>query len=369
MNVPFNDLSGLHLSIINELMDSFKSIIENSAFVGGKQVEEFEANFASKLGVKHCIGVGSGTAALFVTFKMLGISSGDEVILPANTFFACAEAISLCGAVPVFVDNDEYYNIDVNRISNKITANTKAILAVHLYGQASNIVEIQRICNDNNLILVEDCSQSHFASYRDKKLGTFGQVAVFSFYPGKNIGALGDAGCIVTDNDDLALNLRLFRNHGEYRKSKHQIIGFNSRLDGVQAAVLNIKLKYIDVWNEKRRIAAGYYFELLKNCSSIELPKVMQFSTHTFHLFVIKADKRYELQEYLSKNNISTGIHYPIALPFLPVFSNLNILPEEFPMSLKNQDLLLSLPIYPNINFEQVKLVSDKIIEFYSQHN
>ena len=366
MLVPFNDLYALHSDIMSELNDAFVSVVANSAFVGGRFVDEFESNFAEKIQRKHCIGVGSGTAALFATFKMLGIADNDEVILPANTFFACAEAISLCGAKPVFVDNDEYYNIDVRKITSKITSNTKAVLAVHLYGQSCDISVIQKICTINNLALIEDCSQAHFAKFNDKTIGTFGKLAIFSFYPGKNMGALGDAGCIVTDDDDLAYKLRLFRNHGEYQKSKHQIIGFNTRLDGIQASMLNIKLKYIDGWNEKRRIAADHYSSLLKNCTFVELPKVMEYNKHTYHLFVIKAQKRNDLIAYLSKNNIGTGIHYPIALPSLSVYKNEGFTEDEFPNAISNQELILSLPIYPSISYQQIKFVCDKIIEFYS---
>ncbi|MDD4216601.1 MAG: DegT/DnrJ/EryC1/StrS family aminotransferase [Bacteroidales bacterium] len=367
MKVPFNDLSKLHSELKNEFQHTFESIIENSAFVGGKHVGEFESCFAKKLGVKHCIGVSSGTAALFASFKMLGFTFNDEIILPANTFFACAEAISLCGATPIFVDNDEYFNINVNKIEQKIITKTKAILAVHLYGQSANLSALQNLCTTYNLLLIEDCSQSHFSFYNKKILGTLGKAAIFSFYPGKNLGAFGDAGCVVTNDDELAHKLRLFRNHGEYQKSKHQLIGFNCRLDGIQAAILKIKLQYIDIWNEKRRVAAEYYIELLKDCKSIILPKIMPQNTHTFHLFVIKALKRDKLKDFLAENEIGTGIHYPIALPFLSVYSHLGAKEKDYPEAFKNQKMILSLPIYPDISRQQIRYVVDKIIEFYAE--
>lgn len=367
MKVPFNDLSKLHSSFKNELVDSFANIVDSSAFIGGRHVEDFELNFANKLGVKHCIGVGSGTAALWSSFMMLGFGKGDEIILPANTFFACAEAVCLCGAKPIFVDNDMYFNIDADKIVEKITKKTKAILAVHLYGQACNLELIGDICKSYNLVMVEDCSQSHFAKFDGRMLGTFGKIAAFSFYPGKNLGAMGDAGCVVTNDDDLAHKIRLFRNHGEYQKSKHQIVGFNSRLDAIQAAILNIKLKYIEDWNAKRQQAAKMYYDLLKDCKEIALPLVLPTNLHAYHLFVIKAQKRDELQVFLSNNNIGTGIHYPISLPFVQALKYLNHSECDYPVSYKNQDLILSLPIFPDITSEQIEYVSSKIIEFYTE--
>lgn len=366
MIVPFNNLSELHSKIKTEVVESFSSVIDKSAFVLGSVTESFEIAFAKKLGVKNCIGVGSGTSALWISMKMSGIGFGDEVIVPANTFFACAEAVELCGAKPVFVDNDEYFNIDFTKIESCVNEKTKAIMAVHLYGQMCNVVEIKKLCNKHNLLFIEDCSQSHFAESNGGFAGTFGDCACFSFYPGKNLGAMGDAGCIVTNNDNLAEKCRLFRNHGEAGKSKHTIIGFNSRIDGFQAAVLEIKLAYIDDWNKKREMIAQKYISRLMDCSFIRLPLIQKGNTHVFHLFVIKAKNRDELREYLSKNGISTGIHYPTPLPMLPVykskyFNNRN----QFSEALANSPLLLSLPMFPDLSTDQIEYVTDRIKEFY----
>lgn len=366
MIVPFNNLSELHCKIKTEIVESISNVIDKSAFISGSETESFEIAFAKKLGVKHCIGVGSGTSALWISLKMSGIGIGDEVIVPANTFFACAEAVELCGAIPVFIDNDECFNIDITKIESSINENTKAIMAVHLYGQMCDVDEILKICNKYDLLLIEDCSQSHFAKSNGKFAGTFGDCACFSFYPGKNLGAMGDAGCIVTNNDSLAEKCRLFRNHGEEGKSKHTIIGFNSRMDGFQSAVLKIKLAYIHDWNKKREELAQEYISRLMDCSFIQLPLVQKGNTHAFHLFVIKAERRDNLKIFLQESGINTGIHYPTPLPFLPVYkSKYNDDRNLFPNASANENILLSLPIYPDLSTNQIDYVTDKIKEFY----
>ncbi len=368
MNIPFNNLKLIHSPIKDEILRNFSDIIDDSAFVGGKYVEEFEKAFAEKLGTKHCIGVSNGTTALWVAMKSCGIGIGDEVILPANTFFACAEAVEMCGAVPVFVDNDEYFNIDITKIENAISPRTKMIMAVHLYGQACEIERISEICKKHNLLLLEDCSQSHFSKYRGKYCGTYGDIATFSFYPGKNLGAFGDAGGIVTNDDILAERCKLFRNHGEAGKSNHVMVGFNCRINPFQAVALKVKLRFIDDWIAKRKMIADLYQKHLADCEKIHLPKTKENSVHTFHLFVILAEDRENLRNFLIEKGIATGIHYPVPLPFLPVYqecySNKEIL---FPNAKNFSSKILSLPIFPGMTEEQIKYVCENILSFYSK--
>lgn len=363
--VRFIDLYEQHKEIEGEIVDNFKQIIKENAFVYGKYLESFEQEFAKKLKVKHCIGVANGTDALTITLKCLGITNNDEVITAANSFIATAEAISHTGAKPVFVDHDEYFGIDSAKIEEKITPKTKAIIPVHLYGQACNIEEIKRICKKHNLLLIEDTAQAHFTSFKGKYAGTFGDAACFSFYPSKNLGALGDGGAIVTNDDSLAKKIRIYTNHGSPEKYVHVIEGVNSRLDAIQAAFLKIKLDHIEKWNSMRYEAGLLYNKYLANCNHIEVPKIREFSSHIFHLYVIKCKQRKELQEHLQKNAIQSGIHYPTALPFLDCYSSLAYSENDFPISFKTQSEILSLPMFPHITKEEIKYVCDKIIDFY----
>ncbi|HOE03967.1 MAG TPA: DegT/DnrJ/EryC1/StrS family aminotransferase [Bacteroidales bacterium] len=365
MNVPFNDLTGLHSGIRAEIDNAIAGVIESSGFVLSRQVSEFETAFAAKLGVKHCIGVGNGTDALVVCLKMAGVGAGNEVIIPANTFIAGSEAISLCGATPVFVDHNRFYTIDTEAIEARITSRTKAILPVHLYGQAADMENIVALGKKHNIPVIEDCAQSHFASCNGKYTGSFGFAGCYSFYPGKNLGALGDGGCIVTNDDNLALRIRMYCNHGSAGHLKHSIEGSNSRLDAIQAAVLNVKLRYIDAWNAERNRIARLYENLLESCREIELPITAPGNYHIFHLYVIAAKRRDELKDYLLKCGVQTGLHYEKALPFTPCYAGLKHQPDEFPVSFKNQSRLLSLPIYPNMSDEQAAYVAQCILDFY----
>jgi dTDP-4-amino-4,6-dideoxygalactose transaminase len=367
MKVPFLDIKSQDLPIKNEIFVNIEDVIDSNSFVYGKKLSEFETLFAEKIGVKHCIGVGNGTDALIIALKCLGIKSGDEVITASNTFIATAEAITNVGAKPIFVDNDAYFGIDVDKIEEKISKNTKAIIPVHLYGQSAEMDAIMAICKKYSLFMVEDCSQSHFSKYKGNFTGTFGNAATFSFYPGKNLGAYGDGGCIITNDDNLASLIRMYSNHGSPSKHNHLIEGVNSRLDSLQAAVLSVKLRHIDKWNDQRYRAALQYNKGLENCPFVKIPLLRNDSTHIFHLYVIQAENRDELQKYLSENEIQTGVHYMTALPFLPCYSYLNHSQDNFPVSYKNQDLLLSLPVFPDISNEQIAFVVEKIFEFYSK--
>jgi dTDP-4-amino-4,6-dideoxygalactose transaminase len=363
--IPFIDLSKQYEQIEVEINDAIFKVIQQNAFVQGGFVSEFESSFAKKLNIKNCIGVGNGTDALSISLKILGIKQGDEVITAANTFIATSEAISHCGATPIFVDHDDFYGINVEQIESKITSNTKAIIPVHLYGQAVEIDTIQKICKKHNLFLIEDCAQSHFSKFGDNYTGTFGDIATYSFYPGKNLGAYGDGGAIVTNDNDLANQIRMYCNHGSLQKNIHQIEGINSRLDGIQAAILSVKLKYINEWNKMRFDAAMKYNLLLSNCKEIVTPKLRTNTTSVFHLYVIQANRRDELQQFLQQKEIQTGMHYKTALPFAECYKKFNYAPTDFPISYANQSKILSLPMYAEITDEQIEKVCNSIIEFY----
>jgi len=367
MKVPFVDLQKQYLTLKVKINDAINQVMNNSQFINGSWVNNFEIAFSEKNNIKYCIGVGNGTDALIISLKQLGIGKGDEVILPANSFIATSESISITGAKPVFVDVDEYYNIDINKIPEKITKATKAIIAVHLYGQPAQIEKIAEISKTNNLFLIEDCAQAHFASYNNKYCGTFGDIATFSFYPSKNLGCYGDGGCIITNNEILAKKIRIYSNHGSTEKHNHIIEGINSRLDGIQAAILLQKLSYIDNWNIQRFEAAQYYSELLINNEFITIPKIIEGASHIFHLYVIKAYKRDELKKYLKNKEIETGLHYKYALPFLECYKSCNYSSIDFPVAYSNQNEILSLPIFPEIEKQQIEYVVESINEFYTQ--
>ncbi len=367
--VKFTDLSPYYKQVEDELLSVIKEVINETSFVYGKYVHEFETLFASKMNVNHCVGVGNGTDALVISLKCMGIGHGDEVITAANTFIATSEAISNVGAKPVFVDHDKYYGINPDLIKEKITNKTKAIIPVHLYGQSCDIEKIMNICKDHGLLLIEDTAQSHFVKYKNKFSGTFGDAACFSFYPSKNLGAIGDGGAIITNNDELAQKIRIYANHGSPEKYKHIIEGVNSRLDAIQAAVLKVNLKYIDQRNQQRQKAGKLYNKLLKNCAYVERPETRDFSDHFYHLYVIKTENRDDLRDFLSMKGIQTGIHYPTALPFLPCYKYLDYKPSDFPVSYKNQSKILSLPMFPEISENEIIFVTESIQEFFKNNN
>ena len=365
--IPFVDLKSQYKQIKNEIDSAISTVINETSFINGRHVKDFENNFKLKYGVKHCISVANGTDALYITMKMLGIGHGDEVITTATSWISSSETISQTGAKPVFVDIDDYYTIDVEKIEEKINPNTKAIIPVHLYGQSCNMEIIMQIAEKNNLYIIEDCAQSHFSQFKSKNVGLFGVASTFSFYPGKNLGAYGDAGCILTNNDDLALKCRMYANHGALIKHEHKIEGINSRMDGIQAAILNVKLKYINDWNEQRVCIANQYFNSLKNIEQIELPKVRKNTKHTFHLFVIRLDSRDKLMNFLKKHGVSTALHYPTALPLLEAYKKQNNSVTDFKNAYKHQQIILSLPIYPELKKIDVDYVCSIIKQFYEK--
>ena len=365
MNIPFVDLKSQYLSIKEEIDNAISNVITDTAFIKGKYVESFEKEYANLYQIKHCISCANGTDAIYIALKSLGISKGDEVITVSNTWISTAETITQAGAKPVFIDIDEFHNIDISQIEKKINSKTKAIIAVHLYGLPARIKEISDLCQKFNLKLIEDCAQSHLAEYDSKLVGTYGDLATFSFFPGKNLGAYGDAGAIITNNDNYAEYCRKYSNHGSLVKHQHDIEGINSRLDGLQAAILSVKIKYIQEWTKKRINNARYYDELFRENNHVSIPLKYHNSKHVYHLYVIKCEKRDELKKFLEDNGISVAIHYPKPLPFLNAYNYLKLSKKDFLVSTKYQSKILSLPMYPELTKEQMDYVYAKISEFY----
>ena len=368
MKVPFVDLKKQYDSIKPEIDKKIAEVINESAFIGGKYLKSFEQSFSKYLGVNHTIGCGNGTDALFIALKTLGIGEGDEVITAANSFVATAEAISLTGAKVIFVDVDEKtYNIDINEIKKAINSKTKVILPVHLYGKPADMNPILKLAKEFDLFVVEDCAQAHGALYDGKKVGTFGDFGCFSFYPGKNLGAYGDGGALVTDSSNLAKTARMFSNHGRVSKYDHEFIGLNSRLDGLQAAVLDIKLNYLDLWSQKRRDIAHFYSKSLKG--ELVVPIEEKIEKSVYHLYVVQVENRDQLQAFLKEKGISTGIHYPIPLPELKAYKNLIDPKKAFPRSSYLSKRILSLPIHGCMDLKEAEYVVKMIRTFVNKKN
>lgn len=361
MQIPFVNLKAQYQSIKPEIDAAIAGVIENTAFIGGKYVKDFETAFGTYIGRKFCIGCGNGTDALEIALRAVGIKSGDEVIVPANSFIATSEAVSNIGAKVVFVDNNpQYYTIDTSKIKAKITSRTKAIISVHLYGLPAEMDEVMVIAREYGLKVIEDTAQAHGATYKGKKVGTFGDAACFSFYPGKNLGAYGDGGAILMDDEKSATYARMLANHGRVSKYDHEFEGRNSRMDGIQAAVLNVKLKYLDSWSAARRRNADLYCKYLKG-TGLQLPSFPSYSTHVFHLFAILVEKREEIQVALKSKGIDTGVHYPIALPLLQAYKSLGHRPSDFPVSSGQMGKLLSLPMFAELTENEITFTCEEL--------
>jgi dTDP-4-amino-4,6-dideoxygalactose transaminase len=366
MQVPFVDLKAQYNSIKYDIDKAIQQVIAETAFIGGGYVKAFETSFAEAYGVKHCVSCANGTDAIYILLKMLGVGPGDEVITTACSWISTSETIGQTGATPVFVDIEpDYFTIDEKKIEEKITTRTRAIIPVHLYGQMADIETIAAICKKHDLYLIEDCAQSHFSQYKNRNAGTWGIAGTLSFYPGKNLGAYGDAGAIITDDSALAEKCRMYANHGALIKHQHQIEGINSRLDGLQAAILSAKLPHVGQWTERRISNARLYDESLKNIRCIKLPNVRQQSRHSFHLYVIRAERRDELAVHLKNKGIETAIHYPTPLPFLPAYKHLKEERKHYPLAASYQEQILSLPMYPELQPETIEYVASSITEFY----
>ncbi len=366
MKIPFLNFEPIHKPIKNEMLEAFSSVYDNNWFILGKEIQEFESAYANFNNTKFAVGVSNGLDALYLSLMSLGIGKGDEVIMPSNTFIATALAASYTGASPVFVEpNAQTYLLDPSLISKAITSNTKAIIPVHLYGQACEMDEIMKIANHHGLKVVEDNAQAHGASFNGNLTGSFGAINATSFYPGKNLGALGDAGAITTNDQGLAEKVLMLRNYGSKEKYKHEFIGHNMRLDELQAAFLNVKLKFIDKWTAQRQEIAAWYNEELDNIPSLILPEIAANSTHVYHLYVVRTKKRDLLQQFLQENGVGTLIHYPIPPFNQNAYNHLGYNAESFPIATKLSMTSLSLPLWPGMTKNDVDKVSSLIKLFF----
>jgi len=362
VGVPFLDLRAQNWALKAQILPLWEEILHSADFVGGKHVRTFEEEFAEACSVKHCVAVNSGTDALRFIFHALGLGPGDEVVTVPNTFIATSEAISQAGGSVTFVDVDPHtYNLDPTKLESAITKRTKAIVPVHLYGQPADMDPTLAVANKYGLWVVEDACQAHLAEYKGRKVGSIGIAGAFSFYPGKNLGACGEGGAITTNDAELARKARMIRDHGQERKYHHEMEGYNSRCDALQAAALRIKLKFLPAWNEARRRNAQRYFDLLQGTDGIVLPKTDRNSLPVFHLFVIQVDKRDAVREALLREDISTGLHYPIPLHLQKAYTYLGYPAGSFPVAEKCAQRILSLPMFPELTPEQVHKVSSSL--------
>ena len=364
MNVPFVDLKAQYRLIAQEVNQEIGRVLENTDFILGKNVELFEQEFADYCGASFGVGLDNGTSALELALRAYGIGAGDEVITVANTFIATASAIAFTEAKPVLVDIDPHtYNIEIGAIEQAITSRTKAIIPVHLYGQPADMDPIMELARARGLIVIEDACQAHGASYKGRRVGPIGDVGCFSFYPAKNLGGYGDGGMLVTNNKEIANRVRMLRNYGQKEKYHHLFIAYNRRLDTLQAAVLRVKLKRLDDWNQARRKNAQLYNQLLTNVEVIR-PEEASYAKHVYHLYIIRVQDRDGLQKYLQLKGISTGIHYPIPIHLQEAYQYLGYQRGDFPITEEYAKEMLSLPMYPELTEEQIQYVTQAINDF-----
>ena len=365
MVIPFVDLKAQYAAIGVEVDEALHNVVTNTDFILGKDVERFEEEFARFCDAEYGVGVDSGTSALELALRAYGVGEGDEVITVSHTFIATVAAISYTGARPVLVDVDpDTYNIDPALIERAITSRTKAIIPVHLYGQPADLDAVIEVARRHNLVVIEDACQAHGALYRGKPVGARGDAGCFSFYPGKNLGAYGDAGMIVTNSRDIAERLKLLRNYGQPEKYQHTIMGYNRRLDSLQAAVLRAKLRHLPEWNASRQRAAARYNELLKDIRSIRTPYVAEESSHVYHLYVIQHPERDRLLSYLRERGVYGGLHYPTPVHLQPCYESLGIPPGSLPITEELASRVISLPMYAELTDEQIEYVCDCIRNF-----
>jgi len=364
VKIPFVDLHAQYLTIQEQIDKAMQAVIAESGFIRGPQVEAFERAWSATLGVKQCVSCANGTDALQVAMRGLGLKPGDEVITTAHSWISTSAMITAAGGRVVFCDVDPVtFTIDPAQVESKITSQTVGIIPVHLYGQPADMDPLMALARQHGLWVIEDCAQAHLARYKGRLVGTFGNVATFSFYPSKNLGAYGDAGGITTNDDRLADWMASFARHGG--KDEHAFEAINSRMDGLQGAVLNVKLPHLPAWTEARRRVASDYDRLLAGIGDIETPKVRSDRDHVYHLYVIRTDRRDALKAHLQAAGISTALHYPKALPFYPAYAHLGHRPEDFPVAHRNQSRILSLPIYPEMSLSMVEYVVDHIRRFF----
>jgi len=366
MNVPFFDLKRQYASIKDEVDKAVRAVFDNTAFILGPSVSEFERGFAEYLGAEHAIGVNSGTSALHLALKAVGVGNGSEVITTPLTFIATAEAIVMSGAKPVFVDVDkDSLNIDPQQVEAAVSEYTKAIIPVHLYGQVADMDPIMEIARKHKLAVIEDACQAHGAEYKGRKAGVIGDVSAFSFYPSKNLGAYGEGGMVVTRDAEIAARVKALRNHGQNKKDNHKWVGYNYRMSGIQGAVLKTKLAHLDGWTEKRREIAALYSELLAGVSYVDVPREAVPGKHVYHLYVIRTRRRNELKEFLEQEGVQTRIHYPRCLHLQEAFEFLSYRPGDFPVAEEAVDEILSLPMFPELTRDEVEYVANSIKKFY----
>jgi len=355
MKVPYLDLKAQYESIRGEIGDAIQQVLDKTAFAGGPFVAQFEKEFAAFCGTRFSAGGGSGTDALWMALLGLGVGPGDEVITVPDTFIATAEAISWCGAKPVFVDVDPVtYNMDPSKVEAAVTPKTRAIIPVHLFGQMSDMDPILEIARKRKLFVIEDASQAHGAEYKGRKAGSIGDAGCFSFYPGKNLGAYGEAGAVVTNNEELDKKMRMLRDHGQAKKYYHSLIGWNARMDGIQGAVLSVKLRHLPAWTDGRRRNAAVYDELLKDVPGVATPKEAPYAKHVYHIYAIRVSNRDALIASLAEKEIYCGIHYPIPVHLLDAYKSLNLGVGSFPVAEKSAAEFVSLPMYPELTREQI---------------
>ena len=367
MKVPFLNLGPIHKALRAEMVDRFKRIYDSNWFVLGEQLHDFENNYAKFNNTNYALGVSNGLDALYLSLKALGIGEGDEVIVPANTFIASILAVSYVGATPIFVEpRITTYNINPDNIEEAISSRTKAVMPVHLYGQACEMDAILAIAKKHDLYVIEDNAQAHGASFKKKKTGSWGVINATSFYPGKNLGALGDGGAITTDDQELAEKIKMLRNYGSKEKYKHDIIGYNKRLDELQAAFLNVKLQYLNEWTKERQKIASEYDKRLNGIGDLILPNLHPDSVHVYHLYVVRTEKRNALKEYLSNNQVDTLIHYPIPPHLQKAYSKLRYDLGDFPITEELSRTVLSLPLWPGMKDKHINYIIKKIKFFFN---
>jgi dTDP-4-amino-4,6-dideoxygalactose transaminase len=365
MKIPFVDLHAQYLTIKKEIDAAIADVISQSAYIRGPSVEGFEKAWAETMGVPHCVSCANGTDALYIVMRGLGLKPGDEVITTAHSWISTTETITQAGGRVVFCDTDaDTFTIDPAMIESKITSRTVGLIPVHLYGQSADLDPIMALAAKHKLWVIEDCAQAHLARYKGRLVGTFGTAATFSFYPGKNLGAYGDAGALTTKDDRLADWCATYARHGG--KGEHIMEGINSRLDGLQAAILQVKLPHLAAWTEGRRRVAARYDELLRGVGDLVLPKIAEGRDHVYHLYVIRTGRRDGLKKFLGEAGVSTVLNYPKALPFYPAYAYLGHQPKEFPQAFANQSRILSLPIYPEMTEEMVVRVAQVIRDYFA---
>ena len=355
MNVPYLDLKSQYIAIKDEIHAAIDEVMEKTAFAGGPFVAQFEQDFAKFCDRKHALGVGNGTDALWLSLLALGIGAGDEVITAPNSFIATAAAISLCGAKPVFVDVEEKtYNMNPALLESAITPRTKAIIPVHLFGQPADMDPILDIAKKHGLLVVEDACQAHGAEYKGRRAGTMGVTGCFSFYPGKNLGAYGEGGAVVTNDDAAAEKIRMYRDQGQSKKYYHNVIGWNARLDGIQGAILRVKLKYLPAWNDARRQHGAEYTRLLAPVEGVIEPVEMDYARHVYHIYAVRVKQRDRLMDALGAKGVSCGIHYPVPIHLQDAYRFLGLGRGSFPVAEQCAEEFLSLPMFPELTSEQI---------------